>query len=155
MDFFNKAKESITSAGKDLTQKATDAGGLAKVTLKLKELEREYNDRLKTMGEALYTQHYEEIKSMCSDMVEALDRNRKEYEQDRKEQAVLKGMRICPNCGAEQDKIAVRCTVCGINMNDAQKTIMPNAEQSAGFCPKCGNKIVAGAKFCMSCGTQL
>ncbi len=47
MDFFNKAKESITSAGKDLTQKATDAGGLAKVTLKLKELEREYNDRLK------------------------------------------------------------------------------------------------------------
>ena len=155
MDFFNKAKESITSAGKDLTQKATDAGGLAKVTLKLKELEREYNDRLKTMGEALYTQHYKEIKSMCPDMVEALDRNRKEYEQDRKEQAVLKGMRICPNCGAEQDKIAVRCTVCGINMNDAQKTIMPNAEQSAGFCPKCGNKLVAGAKFCMSCGTQL
>ncbi len=155
MDFFNKAKESITSAGKDLTQKATDAGGLAKVTLKLKELEREYNDRLKTMGEALYTQHYEEIKSMGPDMVEALDRNRKEYEQDRKEQAVLKGMRICPNCGAEQDKIAVRCTVCGINMNDAQKTIMPNAEQSAGSCPKCGNKLVAGAKFCMSCGTQL
>ncbi|MBR6147652.1 MAG: zinc ribbon domain-containing protein [Lachnospiraceae bacterium] len=155
MDFFNKAKESITSAGKDLTQKATDAGGLAKVTLKLKELEREYNDRLKTMGEALYTQHYEEIKSMCPDMVEALDRNRKEYEQDRKEQAVLKGMRICPNCGAEQDKIAVRCTVCGINMNDAQKTIMPNTETSAGFCPKCGNKLVAGAKFCMSCGTQL
>lgn len=155
MDFFNKAKESITSAGKDLTQKATDAGGLAKVTLKLKELEREYNDRLKTMGEALYTQHYEEIKSMCPDMVEALDRNRKEYEQDKKDQAVLKGMRICPNCGAEQDKIAVRCTVCGINMNDAEKTIMPKSEASVRLCAKCGKELVEGAKFCMSCGTPV
>ena len=84
MDFFNKAKETLTSASKDITQKATDAGGLAKVTVRLRELEKNYNDQMKNLGEALYTQHYEEIKSMCPEIVAAIDHNRKEYEQDKK-----------------------------------------------------------------------
>ena len=154
MDFFNKAKESIASASKDLTQKATDAGGLAKVTVHLKELERDYNEQLKRLAEALYSQHYDEIKSLCPEIVNSIDNNRKEYEKDKREQALLKGMRICPNCGAEQEKVAQRCTVCGINMDDAEKIIMPQSAAKA-FCPKCGQELVPGAKFCMSCGNPV
>ena len=154
MDFFNKAKESIASASKDLTQKATDAGGLAKVTVHLKELEREYNDHLKRLAEVLYTQHYDQVKALSPDIVDALDANRKNYEKDKREQALLKGMRICPNCGSEQEKLAVRCTACGINMDDAEKMIMPQETQKA-FCKKCGNELMAGARFCMSCGTPV
>ena len=37
MDIFNKAKESLSAAGKGFTQKASDVSGLAKVTMKIKE----------------------------------------------------------------------------------------------------------------------
>ena len=154
MDFLNKAKSSIANAGKDLTQKASDAGGLAKVTAHIFEVEKEYKEIMKQLAEAAYEQKYSEMKAMFPEIIAALDNNRADYEKSRKEQAVLKGMRICPNCGAEQDKLAVRCTVCGINMEDAEKTIAANANTKA-FCPKCGSELVAGAKFCMGCGNPI
>lgn len=39
MDFLNKAKASIANASKDITQKASDAGGLAKVSAHIFEVE--------------------------------------------------------------------------------------------------------------------
>jgi len=123
MDFFNKAKESLTNAGKDITQKASDAGGLAKVTVHLSQLDKSYNEQLKKLAETLYLQHYAEVKSMCPELIHNLDQNRKDYETSKKEQATLKGMRICPNCGAEQAKLNVRCT------------------DGARFCMSCGTPV--------------
>lgn len=154
MDFFNKAKSSIANAGKDITQKASDAGGLAKVTAHIYEVDKEYKEIIKSLGETAYEQNYAEMKAMFPEIVAALDANRADFEKSKKEQAVLKGMRICPNCGAEQDKLAVRCTVCGINMEDAEKTIAVNSSTKA-FCPKCGQELVEGAKFCMGCGSPV
>lgn len=153
MDFFNKAKESLTNAGKDLTQKASDAGGLAKVTMRLHDLEKNYSEQLKKFAETMYSQHYNESKTLCPDIIYALDQNRKEFEAAKREQATLKGMKICPNCGAEQAKITVRCTACGINMADAEKVLMTQPEQEHVFCKNCGQEIPDGARFCMACGT--
>ena len=152
MDFFNKAKESLTNAGKDITQKASDAGGLAKVTVHLSQLDKSYNEQLKKLAETLYLQHYAEIKRMCPELIHNLDQNRKDYETSKKEQATLKGMRICPNCGAEQAKLNVRCTACGANMDEIEKMILPQAASAPVFCKNCGQQIADGARFCMSCG---
>jgi len=154
MDFLNKAKASIANASKDITQKASDAGGLAKVSAHIFEVEKEYKELVRSLGEAAYEQKYAEIKALLPEIVSAIDANRADYEKSKKEQAVLKGMRICPNCGAEQDKLAVRCTVCGINMEDAEKTMVTNAATKA-FCSKCGQELVPGARFCMGCGNPV
>lgn len=153
MDFLNKAKNSIANAGKDISQKASDVGGLAKVTAHIHELEKDYNELMKNLAQTAYEQKYAEIKVLFPEIVAAIDNNRADYEKSRKEQAVLKGMRICPNCGAEQEKIVARCTVCGINLDEAEKTIIPNV-QTKTFCKKCGQELVPGAKFCMACGTS-
>lgn len=153
MDFLNKAKESITNASKDISQKASDASGLAKVSLHIKDLEKGYQEQLRKLAETLYSQHYAEVKSMCPEIIYALDQNRKDYETSKREQATLKGLRICPNCGSEQAKINVRCTACGINMEDAEKLILPKAAAGPAFCKNCGQEIAPGARFCMSCGT--
>ena len=153
MDFFNKAKESLTNAGKDLTQKASDAGGLAKVTMHLHDLEKSYNEQMKKLAETLYAQHYDEVKALCPEIIYALDQNRKDFEASKREQATLKGMRICPNCGAEQQKISVRCTACGINMADAEKVLVSQPINEKVFCKNCGQEIPGDARFCMSCGT--
>jgi uncharacterized OB-fold protein len=39
-------------------------------------------------------------------------------------------------------------------MDDAEKIIMPQSATKA-FCPKCGQELVPGAKFCMSCGNPV
>ena len=38
--------------------------------------------------------------------------------------------------------------------DDAEKLIMPQSSAKA-CCPKCGQELVDGAKFCMSCGTPV
>lgn len=154
MDFLNKAKASLANAGKDLTQKASDVGGLAKVSTHILEVEKEYKEIMKSLAEAAYEQRYAEMKAMFPEIIAALDANRADLERSRKEQAILKGMRICPNCGAEQEKVAIRCTVCGINMEDAEKTLNVNASTRA-FCPVCGQELVPGARFCMGCGNPI
>ncbi|MCR5798857.1 MAG: zinc ribbon domain-containing protein [Lachnospiraceae bacterium] len=155
MDFFNKAKESIANASKDITQKANDMSGLVKVTAKINELEKEYDALQMNLAENLLVGHYEEVKALAPEIISMIERNREDYETAKKEQIVLKGNRVCPNCGAEQDKTAVHCTVCGTNIEDAEKTIpMMQAQGPAKkFCSKCGAEIAQGARFCTVCGT--
>jgi len=155
MDFLNKAKESIANASRDITQKANDVGGLVKVTAKINELEKGYDALQKNLAENLLTTHYEEIKAMAPEIISMIEKNREEFKAAVKEQVVLKGNKICPNCGAEQDKTAVHCTVCGTNIEDAEKTIpMMQAQGPAKqFCSKCGAEIAQGARFCTVCGT--
>ena len=47
MDILNKAKESFAAAGKGFTQKASDVSGLAKVTMKIKEEEKQLEQSLR------------------------------------------------------------------------------------------------------------
>ena len=154
MDFLNKAKESITGAGKNISQKANDVSGFAKVTTKLHELDKNYEAYLKELAEAMLGQHYEEVKAMCPDVIARIEENRAEYESSKKEQILLKGNKICPNCGAEQEKNAIHCSICGTNMAEAE-VIMVNRETTDAVCPKCGQKLTPGAKFCAGCGTQV
>ena len=80
----------------------------------------------------------------------------KKIADDKKELAICKGMKICPNCGAEQYKEVMNCTVCGMNMQDAANIISNmNMESQEKVCPSCGMKITEGAKFCAGCGTRI
>ena len=140
------------ASGKNLGDGETAAEGQETARLDPDQLQSMTLAELKKLAETLYLQHYAEIKSMCPELIHNLDQNRKDYETSKKEQATLKGMRICPNCGAEQAKLNVRCTACGANMDEIEKMILPQAASAPVFCKNCGQQIADGARFCMSCG---
>lgn len=150
MDFLNKAKDSFAAAGKGFTQKANDVSGIAKVTMKMKEEEKQLQNALTEIGTQLYNLHNEEAKAMFPELAEQIRVLYAEMEKDRVDLAFLKGKKICPNCGAELEGDIRNCTSCGMNVENVQRpTEVP------AFCGNCGNPLSEGSKFCQNCGAKV
>ena len=150
MDIFSKAKESLSAAGKGFTQKASDVSGLAKVTMKIKEEEKQLDQSLKELGTLLFNQYNEEAKQLFPQQTENIHQLYAQLQQDREEMAYLKGKKICPNCGAELDGDIQRCTSCGMNV---ENVVRPSQIQA--FCQNCGSQLTPGSKFCNNCGAKI
>ena len=150
MDIFNKAMESFAAAGKGFTQKASDVSGLARVTMRIKEEEKQLEQALIELGTLLYNQRNEESMQMFPQQTEALRQLYASLKADKEEMAYLKGKKICPNCGEELDGDVQRCTSCGMNV---ENVVRPSAVQA--FCMNCGSQLAPGSKFCMNCGTKV
>lgn len=150
MDFFNKAKESFTAAGKGFTQKASDVSGLAKMTLKIKEEEKQLENAIQELGNQLYNTRNTEAKEMFPELTESIRTLYSALEKDRVELAFLKGKKVCPNCGAELEAEVQCCTFCGINV---ENVVRPSEIQRC--CVSCGSPLVEGAKFCNNCGAKI
>ena len=57
MDFLNKAKKSISNAGRELGQKAGDMSTMAKMNLKIREKEKNLKDYYKRLGDLVYNEY--------------------------------------------------------------------------------------------------
>ena len=150
MDIFNKAKESLSAAGKGFTQRASDVSGLAKVTMKIKEEEKQLDQSLKELGTLLFNQYNEESKQLFPQQSENIRQLYAALQQDREELAYLKGKKICPNCGAELDGDVQRCTSCGMNV---ENVVRPSRIQA--YCQSCGAQLTPGSRFCNNCGAKI
>lgn len=150
MDLFNRAKDSFAAAGKGFSQKASDVSGIARVTMKMKEEEKQLQTALNELGTQLYNLRNEDAKVMFPELTEQIRTLYAEMEKDRIELAFLKGKKVCPNCGVELDADVQCCTSCGINVENVER---PSAMQA--FCPACGNQLVEGSRFCQNCGAKL
>ena len=150
MDIFNKAKESLSAAGKGFTQRASDVSGLAKVTMKIKEEEKQLDQSLKELGALLFNQYNPEAQQLFPQETENIRQLYAALKQYREEMAYLKGKKICPNCGEELDGDVQRCTSCGMNV---ENVVRPSQIQA--FCSSCGSQLTPGSKFCNNCGAKI
>ncbi|NBK94146.1 zinc ribbon domain-containing protein [bacterium 1XD21-13] len=150
MDIFNKAKESLSAAGKGFTQRASDVSGLAKITMKIKEEEKQLDQSLKELGALLFNQYNPEAQQLFPQETENIRQLYAALKQDREEMAYLKGKKICPNCGEELDGDVQRCTSCGMNV---ENVVRPSQIQA--FCSSCGSQLTPGSKFCNNCGAKI
>lgn len=112
MDFFSKLGETISATGKDVSKKAKDLTGLAKLNFDIRAKEDYVLKQYEEVGRQYYQLHkddnepvFEEISLIKS----ALD----EIEFLRAEIAELKGLKKCPSCGMVMDLDAVFCNKCG------------------------------------------
>lgn len=153
MDFFNKAKESLMNVGSAVAQKASDVSGAATLTVRIRDEEKALQDKILELGQFILAQHPEEAKRLCPELTDAIGELKKQIDSDKKNLTVCKGMKTCPNCGAEQQMEAVCCTVCGMNMEEAARLIEQNKPQPV--CKNCGTLLSEGAAFCMNCGTKV
>lgn len=150
MDIFNKAKESFAVAGKGFTQKASDVSGYARVTMKIKEEEKQIEQALRELGSLLFDQHNAESVQMFPQQTENIRQLYAALRADREELVYLKGNKVCPNCGAELDNDVQRCTSCGANV---ENVVRPGSARM--FCQNCGSQLAPGSKFCNNCGAKI
>ena len=98
MSFFDEMKESLVSAGKDVSQKAKEVSGVAKLKLDVKSKE-DYVEK----------QQFTVIKEALA-----------EIERMKAEILNLQGAAECPNCGARMPQGASFCSSCGTKMAEPE-----------------------------------
>lgn len=153
MDLFNKTKGTLLNAGKNFSQKASNASGAVAVSMRIREAEKSLEDAFKELGKACFEYQTEEIKRLCPEQIDKVQTLLSQIDKDKKELAVCKGMQICPNCGAEQPSEAMCCTMCGMNMNEA-KRLVAEQRNPVVLCAQCGAAIDTGSRFCPNCGAK-
>lgn len=116
MDFFDKLGESIVTAGKDVSQKARDLSGVAKLNLDIKSKEDFIQKQYSEIGRLYYEAHKDENASEYMEQMALITEASDSIAQMREEIMKLKGAQICPNCGSPVNEGASFCGKCGTKM---------------------------------------
>ena len=115
MDILEKIGDTILSVGKDVTQKAKDVSGIAKLKLDILSKEDFIREQYTEIGKAYYE------KNKGTDVAEKerfhrIDEALEDIEKMKLQILELKKARKCPDCGAEAADSADYCSVCGARL---------------------------------------
>lgn len=116
MDFFEKLGDTILTAGKDVTKKAKDVSGIAKLKLDIRSKEDFIKEKYIQLGKA----YYEKNKGTDVPEKAQFERIEEALEEIEKMELLileLKKARKCPNCGSEAPDKAEFCSVCGAKLS--------------------------------------
>lgn len=117
MAFFDKLSETLANASKDVSQKAKDLSGTAKLTMDIHTKEDQVQKMYAQIGKLYFEAHqdddpaeYEQM-SQIKEMLAAIEDMKKELME-------LKGTKVCPRCGQEVKAADAFCKSCGAKLED-------------------------------------
>ena len=104
------------------------------------QLGQNYYERNKTNVPAEYQGVFERITMLNQMIIQCQDQIK-----------VIKGVRQCPNCGADVAGNVMFCGNCGYSM----PPVKPQSPVNGPVCAVCGAPLEADAMFCTSCGARV
>lgn len=122
MDFFSKLGDTISATGKDVSRKAKDLTGLAKLNMDVRTKEEYILRQYQEIGKQYYEQHKEDAEPAFAEIAlikEALE----EIEALKSEIADLKGLKRCQSCGTALNVDDVFCKKCGAKYEEPEKEV--------------------------------
>lgn len=118
MGFFDELTESLTTAGKDVTQKAKDMSEIAKMKLDIKSKEDYVQKQYAALGAAYFEKHKDEEDIEEAEQFFLIKEALGEIGRMKSEVLKIRGAAECPKCGAEMPEDAAFCSSCGTKMDD-------------------------------------
>lgn len=118
MSFFDDVKESLVSAGKDVSQKAKEVSGVARLKLDVKTKEDFVTKQYAELGRMYYEQHKEDEEAANEEQFKVIREALEEIERMKTEILNLQGASECPNCGAKMPLGAAFCSSCGTKLEN-------------------------------------
>lgn len=113
MDFFDKLGETIIAAGKDVSQKAKDVSGVAKLRLDIRSKEDYIRNQYQELGKDYYNANKDRIDVPERYRFDQIDEALDDIAEMELRILELKKARRCPKCGAEVSDSAEFCSSCG------------------------------------------
>ena len=117
MDFFGRMGEKLVTAGKDVTQKAKDLSGTAKLNFDIKAKEDFIEKQYAQIGKLYYEDHKEEVDGAYGQQMQAIAEAFAAIDHMKEEVLKIKGARQCPQCGATVPEDTEFCGKCGAKLN--------------------------------------
>lgn len=122
MDFFSKLGDTISATGKDVSKKAKDLTGLAKLNMDIRNKEEYILRQYTEIGKQYYEQHKEDAEPVFPEIT-LIKSALEEIEALKSEVADLKGMKKCQSCGAAMNVTDAFCNQCGAKYEEAEKEV--------------------------------
>ena len=119
MAFFDKLSETLTNASKDVSQKAKDLSGVAKLTMDIHTKEDQVQKLYAQIGKLYFEEHKDEEAAVYEQMAQ-IKETLTVIEDMKKELMELKGAKVCPRCGQEVKAADAYCKNCGAKMEDEE-----------------------------------
>ena len=130
MDFFERLGDTIVNVSRDVTQKAKDVSGIAKLKLDMKAKEDFIKEQYAALGKWYYQEHKEEEGEQRA-WIERIDEALEAIAQMELKILELKKARVCQECGAQASDTAEYCSVCGAKLVVVVKEDGPEADVAA------------------------
>lgn len=127
MDFFERLGDTIVNVSRDVTQKAKDVSGIAKLKLDMKAKEDFIKEQYAALGKWYYQEHKEEEGEQRA-WIERIDEALEAIAQMELKILELKKARVCQECGAQASDTAEYCSVCGAKLVVVVKEDVPEAD---------------------------
>lgn len=117
MALFDKLGETIVNASRDVSQKAKDLSGTAKLTLDIRSKEDQVQKLYAEVGRQYFEEHKEDDPAAYEGMAQIRELLAA-VEDMKKELLDLKGAKVCPRCGEEVQATDAFCKSCGAKIEE-------------------------------------
>lgn len=120
MSVLDDVKDSLFTAGKEVSQKAKDVSEIAKLRLDLKSKQDFVENQYKELGRAYYQAHKdaEEMSPQEAEQFANITEALEEINRMHAEILAIKGALECPKCGNKMPEGATFCSKCGTKLDD-------------------------------------
>ena len=164
MAFFEKLGETLTNASNSVAQKTQNFAEVNNLNKAVSSNQTAIQNMYVEIGRLYYEAHKEdadaEYASQCQIINDAFVNINSLQEQIR----VIKGIAVCPNCGAEVANDSAFCAKCGSqivapvnNQGVNQTPVQPEVVQQPTIknCAKCMSQVPVDSAFCPVCGERM
>ena len=136
-----------------LEQKMKNASEVSNLNGQIRETEKQIEKYYYDLGKLYFEKLGESPAKETEDICKAISSGIEKIDDLKKQVVVAKGLKLCPNCGAECPIDVPFCSSCGSKLPMPEP--VAKEEPAVCFCSSCGNKLDADAAFCPSCGTAV
>ena len=116
MAFMERMGDTLLNMGKDVSQKAKDMSGIAKLKFNIRSKEDFVRAQYIELGKAYYERHKGEEDNPEQARFIQIEEALEDIAQMERQILELKGAKKCPDCGAEMAETAEYCSVCGAKL---------------------------------------
>ena len=146
---FENIGKKIVGVGKGVMRGTQNFSETVSLNARIDECRKDLNNCYCQLGQAYFSRTTSDVPPEYQGIFDRIHMLNQTIVQLQEQIKVIKGIRQCPNCGAEVASNVMFCGNCGYSMppvNSAQPA------WNGPVCAKCGAPLEEGAAFCTNCG---
>lgn len=154
MSFFEQLGKRISDAGQGVAQQTKNLAEAARLNGMISDAEKQIEQLFLTLGQSYYQKHKDDPAAEDREILDRVGTLYGDIARYQESVSKIKGMGVCPSCGAAVPPQAAFCNTCGAKIAQDPPEAPP-APEGQRLCPHCQTPIVEGNLFCVGCGAKI